>query len=131
MDQVGVLAPEGPGCDPGVLQALVGQGVDADPAGGQGQGQGQGQKRPGSHEQGRHGQDRRQTPAKLAPGDLLHLADRCSCDSIREELRSVGPRNTRAGDAAWFKINDIENWREWWKDNKRNAKRWKDPKKQT
>ena len=26
-------------------------------------------------------------------------------------------------------IIDIENWREWWKDNKRNAKRWKDPKK--
>ena len=27
-------------------------------------------------------------------------------------------------------IIDIENWREWWKDNKRNAKRWKDPKKE-
>jgi hypothetical protein len=26
-------------------------------------------------------------------------------------------------------IIDIENWREWWKENKRNSKRWKDPKK--
>jgi len=29
---------------------------------------------------------------------------------LRDELRRVGPRNTRAGDAAWYKINDIENW---------------------
>ncbi|MHC4958610.1 MAG: hypothetical protein ACYTGN_09550 [Planctomycetota bacterium] len=27
-------------------------------------------------------------------------------------------------------INDVENWREWWKENKRNAKAWKDPKKE-
>jgi hypothetical protein len=25
-------------------------------------------------------------------------------------------------------INDIANWREWWKENKKNAKAWKDPK---
>ena len=27
-------------------------------------------------------------------------------------------------------INDIENWREWWKENKRNPKTWKDKKKE-
>ena len=30
--------------------------------------------------------------------------------ALRDELRKVGPRNAKAPDAAWFKINQIENW---------------------
>lgn len=46
------------------------------------------------------------------------LSFRITCDygehpseqTLREELRKVGPRNAKAPDAAWFKINQIENW---------------------
>ena len=29
---------------------------------------------------------------------------------LREEMRALGPRNVRASDAAWYRINQIENW---------------------
>lgn len=46
------------------------------------------------------------------------LSFRITCDlgehpseqALREELRKVGPRNAKANDAAWYKINQVENW---------------------
>ncbi len=41
---------------------------------------------------------------------LCDVAEHPSEQSLRDELRRIGPRNAKAPDAGWYKINQLENW---------------------
>ncbi|MBX3367118.1 MAG: protein translocase subunit SecD [Phycisphaeraceae bacterium] len=41
---------------------------------------------------------------------VCDVGEHPSEQSLREELRRIGPRNAKAPDAGWYKINQLENW---------------------